>query len=45
VVECLPLNEINPKLQAVVAKVVKGIGLLLLKVVDDLSEAFFGRSL
>ena len=44
-VECLSLNEINPKLQAVVPKVVKSIGLLLLKVVDNLSEALFGRTL
>lgn len=44
-VECLPLNDVNPKLQAVVPKVFKGIGLLLLKVVDYLSEALFGRAL
>ena len=44
-VECLSLNKINPKLQAVIPEVVKGIRLLLLKVVDDLSETLFGRAL
>lgn len=43
-VECLSLNDVNPKLQTVVPKVFKGIGLLLLKVVDYLSEALFSSA-
>jgi hypothetical protein len=45
VVERLPLNEVYTKLQTVITEVLKGIGLLLLKVVYDLSETLFGRAL
>ena len=43
-VECLSFNDVNPKLQAIVPKILKGIGLLLLEVVNYLSETLFGHT-
>lgn len=37
--ECLPLNDIDPELQAVIPEVLQRLRLLLLQVVDDLREA------